>query len=86
MSCKKCGLCCRWMCIDIARIDFDVRWVNVRGGFIKDGFTFVPFVCTHLTKDNLCGIEDYKPSWCRSFPVKDEPWLRALGCGYFEER
>lgn len=90
-KCRKCGLCCRWMCINVARVDFDTHWLDVRGGEVKmdevsmESFAFVPFVCAHITSDNLCNIHDHKPHWCKRFPVADEPWLRAMGCKYWEE-
>lgn len=84
-KCSKCGLCCLWTCLDLARVDFDVSWVNVRGGKIVDGFTFIPTRCPQLTVNNLCSIHDHKPRWCKIFPVADEPWLRAMGCKYWEE-
>ncbi len=73
-DCKKCGDCCRTLKIHIPTgIDkFNADFLKVRG--LEVGKKYVkldPFVCPHLTSDNLCDIyHKARPIICISWKCK----------------
>lgn len=73
-ECLKCGDCCRTLKINIPQgiglINAD--FLKVRG--LEVGVKYVkidPFVCPHLTEDNLCDIQNTsKPLLCIKYKCK----------------
>lgn len=59
-NCLKCGDCCRTLKIHIPApgLDaFDQDFLKTRGLAVGTNYVKLdPFVCPHLTKDNLCDI------------------------------
>jgi Fe-S-cluster containining protein len=87
-SCKRCGECCKW--ISIGKVDTNndtgeyARFVLVRGGKIVNGNAFLPSKCPYIESDNLCGVFDKRPTFCKVFPIEEMEWLKDLGCKYYE--
>jgi Fe-S-cluster containining protein len=74
------------MSIDFSRVDFDMQWLEVRGGKLVNGYAFLPFVCEYLSiSSNDCTIYERRPQWCRKFPVEQAAWLKAMGCKFWED-
>jgi hypothetical protein len=54
---------------------------NIEGSCLHCGKCCVD--CKHLSKKNLCKIEDDKPWWCRDFPATRDPDNPLSSeCGY----
>ena len=88
IGCKRCGNCCRWHIFYLRGYDNDVESVETMGGKVVeyDGewFALMPAPCKWLV-GNDCSIHDNKPKYCKGTPKSDEPWVRAMGCRYYED-
>ena len=83
-GCKRCGQCCRWLTFPPERYDHDEEAVEAFGGMAREGFFMRPCPCPQL-KENDCTIYERRPKYCQDFPDENGPWLKALGCKYYDE-
>jgi Fe-S-cluster containining protein len=87
IGCKEScgGSCCKYIITGLDNVDFDLKYIEGRGGIIRNGWVLFPSRCKGLTKNGKCEIHDQKPRYCKSFPTEMSAWLLALGCKYFDE-
>lgn len=73
-ECLKCGDCCRTLKIKMSQgLDiFEKDFFKARGFEVGNKYIELdPFVCPHLTKDNLCDIHNKsKPLLCIKWNCK----------------
>jgi len=84
-KCKSCGSCCKYIVCSLSDVAFDLKYVEGRGGIVRNGWVLFPSRCKWLTKKGKCEIHATKPFYCKDFPRQIYPWLEALGCKYFDE-
>jgi len=70
-----------------ASVDYDADWIIGRRGIPKGAFILLPSRCKYIGKDNKsCVLHgDKKPKYCQEWPKQNHPFLKALGCKYFED-
>jgi len=91
-GCVKCGWCCTDMEINILDLVFPDQLLPKKGLEFyeahglreilnKNGRVKIVHRCQHLTEENLCGIEEHKPDFCREWVCRrhsqDERWFKA---------
>jgi len=86
-KCTMCGICCKTSPIRLEQVNYDLKWVEGRGGRVVGEHVYVPSVCKWVTKDNKCAVQNDKPPYCKLFPlnVGPQPWLLNMGCRFFNE-
>ena len=93
-ECKKCGNCCKDK--DIQLVEGDLKRLHIPprnvGSFVKDRetlevVTYLEHPCEYLTKDNLCKVNEFKPTVCRIYPFRLDKalYLCPLGKEIHEE-
>jgi len=82
-ECIKCGQCCRQINF---RVPLDPELAELFSAHYGHKVTTVGFHvehrCVHLTTDNLCGIYDERPEYCRQFKCETPGMVvvRTKGC------
>jgi len=86
-KCKRCGRCCEIIGIPAANSEWDMKWMEGRGGTLIGQAMFFPLRCKWLSADKKCEIHGDKPEWCKKFPLNfgPVPWLLNIGCKFFVE-
>ena len=82
MSCKQCGMCCRWHVLFPWQFGDDLEWLAARGGHMSGTVALVPMRCPHLV-NNQCDLQDKKPAYCRDWPFGPDDITIGLGCKFF---
>jgi Fe-S-cluster containining protein len=86
MTCKKCGECCKWVGISTSLPKaLDLTWINLHGGYVKNGVVFLPLRCTALGDDNECTQYESRPKICRDEPSELTKRMFPDKCRFFEE-
>ena len=70
MTCKKCGICCKWVYVEFDH-DIELRELDILRGMEKVSSRIVraPVSCKLLDPEtNLCKDHAHKPEICRQFP------------------
>jgi len=88
-SCRHCGTCCKYLVITASGVDYDADWIIGRRGLVRGPFVLLPCRCQYLSsKDHKSCIlhgMNRKPKYCQDWPKENYPFLKHLGCKYFEE-
>jgi len=84
-TCKKCGICCRWVYIQctnkvsLSNLD-SLRGMEIVGDYILR----IPVACSLLDLEtNLCKDYEHRPEACEIFP---EVGIRPKECKYEESK
>ena len=82
MSCKKCGQCCKQLIFFIPSQPANfVEYYEKKGCTLEGSKITIPYICPHLTENNLCGIYEDRPALCKEYEGQDG-FYKPKGCGY----
>lgn len=82
MSCKQCGECCRQMIFMTYTLPPEyVEYYEKKGCKLRGSSLVVPYVCPHLSEDNLCKIYEDRPALCKEYEGQ-AGFYKPKGCGY----
>ena len=82
MNCKKCGECCRQLIFSIPTLpDNYIEYYEKKNCKIFGSKIIIPYICPHLTADNLCSIYENRPELCKEY-IGQEGFYKPKGCGY----
>lgn len=81
-ECKKCGECCKQLIFFIPSLPPEhVEYYEKKGCVIEGTRLLIPYVCPHLTEDNLCAIHEDKPILCKEYEGQSGYYI-PKGCSY----
>lgn len=82
MPCLKCGDCCRQLIFMTYTLPPSyIEYYEKKGCRIVGSSLVIPYVCPHLSGDNLCKIYEDRPELCKEYEGQ-VGFYQPKGCGY----